>query len=70
MDISENLLHEIDYRGFDLCSLEAIALKERLDLKIAHFEIARISQMLGIKEWWTYTNLKGGVAGERDASGQ
>lgn len=66
---SENLFQEIDYQGFDLCALESIALNERLDLQVARFEIARLSQMLGIKEWWTYTNLQGGVAGERDTDG-
>jgi len=25
--------------------------------------------MLGLKEWWTYTNLKAGLAGEKDPDG-
>ena len=59
-------LPEVDYFGFDLCTLESIALEKRLDLQIARFEIARLSQMLGLKEGWIYTNLKVGLAGERD----
>lgn len=65
----DNLLDDIDYYGFDLCSLESIALEHRLDLQIARFEIRRLGRMLGLKEWWTYTNLKGGLAGERDPDG-
>lgn len=65
----ESVILEMDYQGYDLCDLEAIALNERLDLKVAHFEVVRLRQMLGMKEWWTYTNLQGGVAGERDPDG-
>lgn len=62
-------LDGIDYQGFDLCSLEAIAVEERLDLQVARFEIARLGRTLGLKDWWTYTNLQGGLAGERDPDG-
>lgn len=62
-------LPAIDYYGFDLCTLESIALQERLDLQVARFEITRLRQMLGLKDWWNYTNLKGGLAGERDPDG-
>jgi cobalt-zinc-cadmium efflux system outer membrane protein len=62
-------LDGIDYQGFDLCTLESIALEERLDLQVARFEIARLGRMLGLKDWWTYTNLQGGLAGERDPDG-
>lgn len=62
-------LDEIDYQGFDICILEFIALEERLDLQVARFEIARLSRMLGLKDWWTYTNFQGGLAGEREADG-
>lgn len=62
-------LPEVDYYGFDLCALESIALQERLDLQVARFEIVRLSQMLGLKDWWTYTNLQAGLAGERDPDG-
>jgi cobalt-zinc-cadmium efflux system outer membrane protein len=68
--LPENLTQEIDYQGFDLCILETIALEERLDLQVARFEIARISRMLNLKDWWTYTKLQGGVAGERDPDGR
>lgn len=67
--LPDSLLEEIDYQGFDLCVLESIAFEERLDLQVARFEIARLSRMLGLKDWWTYTNLKGGLAGERDPDG-
>lgn len=69
LNFPESIAEEMDYQGFDLCALETIALKERLDLSAARFEIVRISQMLGLKDWWTYTNLKGGLAGERGADG-
>ncbi len=67
--LSEEISTEIDYQGFDLCTLESIALKERLDLQEARFEVIRLRRMLGLKDWWTYTNLKGGIAGERDTDG-
>lgn len=67
--IPENLPDEIDYQEFELCALESIALRERLDLQIARFEIVRLSQMLGLKDWWTHTNLKVGLAGEREPDG-
>lgn len=65
----EQLPEEMDYQGFDLCQLEAIAFQERIDLQVARFEITRFSRMLGLKEWWTYTNLQLGLAGERDPDG-
>lgn len=52
-----------------LCDLEAIALENRLDLKVAQFEIVRLRQALGLKEWWTFTNLRAGLAGEREPDG-
>lgn len=67
--LPENLPRDIDYEGLDLCALESIALEERLDLQVAYFEIVRLSRMLGLKDWWTYTHLKGGLAGERDPDG-
>lgn len=67
--IIPDYLDEIDYQGFDICTLESIALEERLDLQVARFEIARLGRMLGLKDWWTYTNLQGGLAGERDTDG-
>src|SRR5262249_42185014 len=36
--ILPNKLPDIDYYGFDLCTLESIALQERLDLQVARFE--------------------------------
>lgn len=67
--ILQKNLPDADHLNFDLCILESIALEQRLDLQIARFEIARLSQMLGLKNWWIYTNLKAGLAGERDPDG-
>lgn len=67
--VPKNLPEKIDYQEYDLCILETIALQERLDLQVARFEIARLSQMLGLKDWWTYTNLRAGLAGERELEG-
>lgn len=64
-----NLPDEANDQEYDLCTLETIALQERLDLQVARFEIARFSQMLGLKDWWTYTNLRAGLAGERELEG-
>ena len=65
----EQLPEEMDYQGLDLCQLETMALQERIDLQVARFEILRYSRMLGLKDWWTYTNLQAGLAGERDPDG-
>lgn len=65
----EQLPEEIDYFGFDLCILESTALQERIDLQVARFEVIRFSRMLGLKDWWTYTGLQAGFAGERDIDG-
>lgn len=65
----EELHEEVKYQGFDVYALESIALQERLDLQIARYELIRLSQKLGLKEWWTYTKLNGGLAGERDPDG-
>lgn len=62
-------LPEVEYYGFDLCTLEKIALNERLDIQVAKYEIMRICQMLGLKDWWTYTNFNAGIAGEREPDG-
>lgn len=55
--------------GFDLRVLESIAFEERLDLQVARYEIVRLSQALGLKDWWTYTNFNAGLAGEREPDG-
>jgi cobalt-zinc-cadmium efflux system outer membrane protein len=67
--ILPDYLDGIDYQGFDICTLELIAIEERLDLQVARFEIARLGRMLGLKDWWTYTNIQGGLAGEKDPDG-
>jgi outer membrane protein, heavy metal efflux system len=67
--LPEQLPEEIDYQGFDLCALESLALQERLDVQVARFEVVRFMRMLRLKDWWTYTNLQTGLAGERDADG-
>lgn len=60
---------DVDDSNYDLKTLEDIALEERLEAQVARFEIIRICHMLGLKEWWTYTNLRAGLAGERDPDG-
>lgn len=67
--LPQNLPEELDYQGFDLCALESIAIEERLDLQVARLELTRFSQMFGLKDWWTYTRLQGGLAGEREPDG-
>ncbi|MFI5343325.1 MAG: TolC family protein [Chlamydiales bacterium] len=67
--LPEQLPEEMDYRGFDLSVLESIALQDRIDLQVARFELIRFSRMLGLKDWWTYTNLNAGLAGEREPDG-
>lgn len=67
--LPQNLPDRLDYQGFDLCTLESIALHERLDIQFARFEIRRLCHMLGLKEWWTYTKLNAGLAGERELEG-
>jgi len=67
--LSEEIPQEIDYQGSSICALESIAIEERLDLQEARFEVIRIRRMLGLKDWWTYTNLNTGVSGERDPDG-
>lgn len=69
LKLPENIPLEINFKGYDLCTLEKIAMEERLDLKIARYEISRLSWMLGLKDWWTYTNLRAGLSGEKDTDG-
>lgn len=64
-DLPDECLHDC----FDLCCLESSALENRLDLQVARFEIIRQAQTLGLNEPWVYTNLKGGLAGEREPGG-
>lgn len=59
----------MDYKGFDLEALEALALEERLDVQISRCEITRLQKLLGLKDWWTYTDLTGGLAGEKEPDG-
>lgn len=67
--LPENLPEDFDDQGFDLCTLESIAIQERLDIQVARLELVRLSRMLGLKDWWTYTKLQGGLAGEREPGG-
>lgn len=53
----------------DLCELERTALEERLDLKEANLEVVRLSQLLGLKNPWIYTDLNGGLSGKRETDG-
>jgi cobalt-zinc-cadmium efflux system outer membrane protein len=67
--ILSEIPQNFEYHGFELCALEFIALSERMDLQEAWFEVIRLRRMLGLKNWWTYSNLKAGMAGERDPDG-
>lgn len=49
--------------------LESIALSQRLDLEIARREVERTARMLGIKQWWAYTDLAAGISTEHEAEG-
>ena len=66
--ISDNL-PEIDYQGLPIQCLEAVAFSERLDLQTARFDVLRLSRMLGIKQWWVYTQGRIGIGGKRDPDG-
>lgn len=70
LTLPKNFSDEIDDQVFfNLSALESIALQKRLDLEVARFEVMRISQMLGLRDWWTYTDLRTGLAGEREPGG-
>lgn len=62
-------LPEIDYQGLSLEWLESVAFRERQDLQAARFDVLRLSRMLGIKQWWVYTQGRIGIGGERDPDG-
>lgn len=62
-------LPEIDYQGLPIDSLESVAFSERLDLQAARFDVLRLSRMLGIKQWWVYSQGRIGIGGERDPDG-
>lgn len=47
--------------------LESVALSQRLDIKIARWEVERVARMLGIKQWWAYTGVAAGISSEHEA---
>ncbi len=49
--------------------LESVALSQRLDLEIARWEVKKIARMLGLKQWWAYTNVAAGISTEHEAEG-
>lgn len=49
--------------------LESVALSQRLDLDVARWEVERIARMLGVKQWWAYTNIAAGISTEHEAEG-
>ena len=51
-------------------SIERFAIDHRLDVSLARLEIKRICQMMGLKQWWAYTDLSLGISGERDLEGE
>lgn len=50
-------------------SLEALALSQRLDLEAAKWEVEQIARMNAVKQWWAYSHLAAGFAGEKDPGG-
>jgi cobalt-zinc-cadmium efflux system outer membrane protein len=66
--ISDNL-PVLDYQEFPIERLEAVAFRERLDLQVARWEVIRISRMLGIKQWWVYTQGRLGISSEIEPEG-
>lgn len=64
-----NNLPDLDYQGFPIEYLEAVAFRERLDLQEARWEIIRLSRMLGIKQWWVYTQGRLGISSEVEPEG-
>lgn len=67
--IFPELPQELEDCDFDLAALETLALETRMDLQEARFAVIRLQRMLGLKEWWAYTNLRVGLAGEREPEG-
>lgn len=53
----------------DLDCLEEIAFNERLDIQAARWEVERIRRSFPTAEWWTFTDLQGGILTERDSDG-
>lgn len=49
--------------------LETIALSQRLDLEVARWEVEKTARMLGLKQWWAYTNVAAGISTEHEAEG-
>lgn len=49
--------------------LESVALSQRLDLEVARWEVEKIARMLGLKQWWAYTNIAAGISTEHEAEG-
>lgn len=68
LNIPDNL-PDLDYQGFPIECLEAVAFRERLDLQAARWEVIRISRMLGIKQWWVYTQGRLGISSELEPEG-
>lgn len=65
-----DLQTNVDYQTISIKSLECLALNERLDLQAARFDVRRLSRMLGIKQWWVYTQGRIGAGGERELEGR
>ncbi len=54
---------------FSESCLESIALTHRLDLEAARWYVEKIARTGATKQWWAYTDLVAGFAGEKDPSG-
>lgn len=64
-----NDLPEVPKEEISAECLETIALSQRLDLEIARWEVKRIAEMLGIKQWWAYTDIAIGISTEYEGGG-
>jgi len=62
-------LPELPIEEISLECLESAALCQRLDIHVARLEMERLARMLGVKQWWVYTDLGIGFSTEHEAEG-
>lgn len=62
-------LPDLPPEEISLSCLEEGALSQRLDLEAARWKAERWARMLGINQWWAYTNTAIGISKEKDSEG-
>lgn len=62
-------LPELPEEEIPAVCLESFALSQRLDLEVARWEVEKIARMVGLKQWWAYTNVAAGISTEHEAEG-